>query len=613
MTTSKNVFLALVFSLAFSLTAFAQAASTAPNTGNGPTVKGTGMQKLDITGAPKLQFFKPLPVQVKPADATPTSPTPDVKTPATPADTNTTNAVPTTPGTNGPAPAAAPAATTVAPGTSPDITPQQVEDFLEKHGMDADKAKAASNPTPAMLDEEFMNIWTFIGQKYYNGDKLASWQVWPAKYKGQLQTRDDLDKAVATMLASLNDRWTTFTSIETMLRGQALAKTGLLYLGIGLAQNDNGTFRVEALEYNSPAWNSNMVRPGDIVKSVTTTDGSNAKAVATSHNLAGMTKEDASKLLMGKQGDKVTLVISHDGKDDSVDMAFDETPDEQIEVGMLPNHIGYVRLPSFGTSEDEANALGNGFLQALAQLDAKAGGHLNGIVLDLRANHGGAVDLAKKIARIFIDHGTFLQTQERDGGTDKFEKDVFRSPMPYEYQGAPKAIVDLFARLHTVPMAVLVDGSSASSAEILTGTLKDNQRAIVIGTQTFGKAVAFVRIPMTTGMLQVTTMHYLTPNGYDLANKGIHPDIVLDRSRGAGGVDEQLVMAAQVLLTASNNLTGQPDPSAQTQQGDDDAFGGESLLLMGLGLGLMLLAIVLTVRHTKLRKERDEQEKKDRK
>jgi len=69
-------------------------------------------------------------------------------------------------------------------------------------------------------------------------------------------------------------------------------------------------------------------------------------------------------------------------------------------------------------------------------------------------------------------------------------------------------------------------------------------------------------------------------------------------------------MAAQVLLTASSNLNGQPDPNAQTQ-GDDDAFGGESILLMGLGLGLMLLAIVLTVRHTKLRKERDEQEKKD--
>jgi carboxyl-terminal processing protease len=599
MNTSKNVFLSLVFSLAFSLTAFAQPATTSATTASAPAVKGPGIQKLDLTGAPTLQFFKPLPAQVKPADAAPTK-TPDVKTPASPADTNTTNAVPT----NGPATVPA-----VVPGTSPDITPQQVEEFLEKHGMDADKAKAASAPTPAMLDEDFMNIWTFIGQKYYNGDKLANWQIWPAKYQGKLNTRADLDKAVATMLASLNDRWTTFTSIEAMLNAQAQAKTALLYLGIGLAKNDNGTFRVEVLDYDSPAWNSNMVRPGDIIKSVTTSD---AKGVATSHALTGMTKEEASELIMGKKGDKVTLVVSHDGQDDSVDMAFDETPAEQIEVGMLPNQIGYVRLPSFGTSEDEANALGNSFLQALAKLDGAAHGHLNGIVLDLRANHGGLVDLAKNIARIFIDHGTFLQTQERDGGTDKFEKDVFRSPMPYEYVGAPKQLVALLARLHTVPMAVLVDGSSASSAEILTGTLKDNQRAIVIGTQTFGKAVAFVRIPLSTGMLQVTTMHYLTPNGYDLANKGIHPDIVLDRSRGANAVDEQLVMAAQVLLTASNNLSGQPDPSAQTQ-GDDDAFGGESLLGWGLGLGLMLLTIVLTIRHNTLRKRRDEQEKNDRK
>jgi carboxyl-terminal processing protease len=498
----------------------------------------------------------------------------------------------------------------VTPGTSPDITPAQVEEFLTKHGMDADKAKAAANPTPAMLEEEFLNIWTFIGQKYYNGDKLSTWQVWPAKYHGKLNSREDLSKAVATMLASLGDRWTTYTSIEDMLHAQAQSKTGLEYLGIGLAQNDDGSFRVEAMEYNSPAWNSNMVRPGDIVKTVITVDD---KGVKTAHDLAGMTKADASKLLMGKQGDKVTLVIAHEKAVDNVDLAFDETPAEQIEVGMLPNKIGYVRLPSFGTSEDEANALGNGFLQALAKLDGAAGGHLNGLVLDLRANHGGAVDLAKKIARIFIDHGTFLQTQEREGGTDKFEKDVFRSTMPYEYVGAPKEVVALFNRLHTIPMAVLVDGSSASSAEILTGTLKDNKRAIVIGTQTFGKAVAFVRIPLSTGMLQVTTMHYLTPNGYDLANKGITPDIVLDRSRGANGVDEQLVMATQVLLDASSNLTGQPDSTAVQTQSDDDAFGSESLLSMGLGLGLMLLTIVLVVRHHKLRKERDEQEKNDRK
>jgi hypothetical protein len=134
---------------------------------------------------------------------------------------------------------------------------------------------------------------------------------------------------------------------------------------------------------------------------------------------------------------------------------------------------------------------------------------------------------------------------------------------------------------------------------------------MVIGTQTFGKAVAFVRTPLSIGMLQVTSMHYLTPNGYDLANKGIHPDVVLERSRGAHAVDEQLAMAAQVILAASTNLT-QPDANTLTQGGDDDS-GGENLLVIGLGLGLMLLIVVLTHRHFKLRRARDEQEKKDRK
>ncbi|MBS1992221.1 MAG: hypothetical protein JSS83_16980 [Cyanobacteria bacterium SZAS LIN-3] len=584
--------------MAFSLTAFAQAAPSHAEVA--AQAKDTGLQKLDLTGAPKLQFYKSLPGS-KPADVAPTN-TPSKTDPTAPSTTQSA------PGTNAPADTTAP--TILTPGTSPDITPDQVEKFLESHGMDAATAQKASNPTPEMLDAEFMNIWGFIAQKYYNGDKLKGWEVWPARYKGKLKTRDDLDKAVTAMFASLGDRWTTFTSIESMLRAMNSAKANLEYLGVGLARNANGTFRVEAMEYASPAWNSNMFRPGDIVKSVQTVDATTGKV--TNHDLTGMSKEDASALLMGKKGDKVIVVVNHDGKDESVALAFDETPAEQIEVGMLPNNIGYVRLPSFGTSADEANALGNNFLRALAMLDAQAHGNLKGLVLDLRANHGGAVDLAKKIARIFLDHGTFLKTQEREGGTDKFEEDVFRSPMAYEYVGAPKELVDLFTRLRTVPMTVLVDGSSASSAEILTGTLKDNHRAVVIGTQTFGKAVAFVRIPMGTGMLQVTTMHYLTPNGYDLANKGITPDIVQERTRGdvSTHTDEQLVTAVQVLITASNSLT-QPDPTAQTQ-GEDDLFGGESLLLVGLGLGVILLAVVLTHLHFKYRKERDEQEKADR-
>ena len=514
MNLSKNIFLAAVFALSCSLTSMAQA-DPVSHSGNGTLagIKDSGIEKLDITGAPKLQFFKSQPA-VKPADAAPAVQTPSTTNTAAPNAPTTKPSTPTAPADTTPA---------TAPGTSPDITPQQIEKFLESVGMTEDKAKAASNPTPADLDKEFVTIWSFVGEKYYNGDKLANWQIWPAKYLGKLNSREDLNKAVVTMLASLDDRWTVFTSIEDMLLSQSKGGADQQYLGIGLAKNDDGTFRVEAMEYKSPAWNTNMVRPGDVVKAVITTD---AKGVATTHSLAGLKKEDASAYLVGKTGDKVTLVIAHDGTEDKVDMAFAPTPPEKIEVGMLPNRIGYIRLPSFGTSPDEANALGNSFLEALAELDAHAGNHLTGIVLDLRANHGGVVDLAKNIARLFIDHGTFLQTQERDGGTDKFEKDVFRAPMPYEYVGMPKEIVGLFARLKTVPITILVDGSSASSAEILTGTMKDNQRAVVIGTQTFGKAVAFVRIPTSNGMLQVTTMHYLTPNGYDLANKGIHPDIV---------------------------------------------------------------------------------------
>jgi C-terminal processing protease CtpA/Prc len=124
-----------------------------------------------------------------------------------------------------------------------------------------------------------------------------------------------------------------------------------------------------------------------------------------------------------------------------------------------------------------------------------------------------------------------------------------------------------------VPLTVLVNGSSASSSEILTGTLKDNKRAIIIGTQTFGKAVAYTGEQIKPlGELQITVMHYLTPSGYDLANKGIEPDLVIDRSRG-GSIDEQLAAAVTVINQMANAKFSGPAGTPPAHNGDDD-FGG---------------------------------------
>jgi carboxyl-terminal processing protease len=130
-------------------------------------------------------------------------------------------------------------------------------------------------------------------------------------------------------------------------------------------------------------------------------------------------------------------------------------------------------------------------------------------VLDLRGNPGGLLNASIEIARMWLDDGHIVKTVDRKGSSS-------------QTQANRTAITKL-------PLAVLVDGNSASASEILTGALKDNKRAVVVGSQTFGKALVQSVHELNDGSgLAVTIAHYYTPNGTDINHKGIAPDIKLD-------------------------------------------------------------------------------------
>lgn len=608
------------------------------------SVTGTAdsLSQSDLRGAPvntkpaedNAKLYRKLPtgapVQVAPMDLTQpgkpavdpkaapsvdpkATPTVDPKAPATAPDTTQTPApggggTNTAPGTTTVSPTA-PSPGVLTPGGMP--TQEDIQKMIKmRQEMLRDPAK---QPSPEVLEKIYRSVWTQIGAKYYDQGKLKDWHLWADKYKGKLKTGEDLQNAIKAMVASVGDRWTKFTTVDEMFTSMERSANGIVHLGVGLARQTDGSYKIEMILYGTPAWEGNRLRTGDVVKSIViNSTGSDGKATSTTTALAGLTKDQADALTFAKKGSEAVLTIVHDGIEEQVKVAFGEAPEAEIDVRMLPGNIGYIRLPSFGSSPEDMETLSQGMVEALFALDQNANGGMRGLVLDLRNNGGGIVDVAQNIASLFIREGIFLKTHESNGRFSEDKTTYINRPLPYNYVGMPPEIAGIVERLLEVPLTVLVNGSSASSSEILTGTLKDNKRAIIIGTQTFGKAVAYTDQPIKPlGELQITVMHYLTPSGYDLANKGIEPDLVIDRSRG-GAIDEQLAAAVTVINQIANAKFSGPAGTPQAHNGSED-FGGTSVLMIGIGLGAGLVGLFLVRLHGRKRRERDQLEKEDRK
>jgi carboxyl-terminal processing protease len=154
---------------------------------------------------------------------------------------------------------------------------------------------------------------------------------------------------------------------------------------------------------------------------------------------------------------------------------------------------------------------------------------VNAYVLDLRGNPGGLLQASIEIARMWIDSGAIVRTVDRKGGKQEFSAN--------------------HTSLTPLPLAVLVDGNSASASEILSGALKDSKRAKVVGSQTFGKAVVQSVHPLSDGSgLAVTISRYYPPSGADINNKGITPDIKVDLT-----TDQEKRLASEPNLLGTNN------------------------------------------------------------
>lgn len=243
-----------------------------------------------------------------------------------------------------------------------------------------------------------------------------------------------------------------------------------------------------------------------------------------------MALEYAVSLMKGKKG--TTVVLGIERTENGVTRAFDVSivrdtiviPRTSCE--MLEGDIGYVHLASFfgeNTAEEMMEEI-----RSLLDLN------MRGLILDLRLNPGGSVDLAVQVATKFLPAGTPVVHMVDKGGHR------------VTYSAGPGEKVD-------VPMVVLVNEASASSSEIVAGALKDMGRATIVGVKTFGKGSVQTVYPLSDGSaISVTTHKYLTAGEHSIDKKGIEPDVVMklpEESEGSEGsvADAQLEAAVKIL------------------------------------------------------------------
>lgn len=244
--------------------------------------------------------------------------------------------------------------------------------------------------------------------------------------------------------------------------------------------------------------------------------------------IQGMDLKKVTSELRGKQGSEIIIGIARAGQSERIEFTLvrELAPKSSVRSQMLEQGIGYIRIAVFQEETSEE------FKSAINQLQSE--GPLQGLVLDLRNNPGGLMPISVEVADAVIDQGLLLYTEGRLPDANK---------QYYATYG------DL---TNGAPIAVLINGGSASASEIVAGALQDQERATIIGTQSFGKGSVQSVMPLGDGRaIKLTTAHYLTPNGRFIHGQGIEPDIVVEATKPQAGTNDNQITQAVLRLKQS--------------------------------------------------------------
>lgn len=331
--------------------------------------------------------------------------------------------------------------------------------------------------------EIYHRAWQLVKDNYYDANMSGkNWGDLEHKYDGQIHTNADAFRYIKAMLETLNDPYTRFLDPRAFQDENDAIDARIVGIGVNLQQKDQRLVVTRTIE-GGPAETAGMRAKDEIVE----IDGTNA---------VGITPEQAAEKIRGKAGTPVTISVKRLDDTKKFNIVRQEIAIHAVSTKFLEGgKIGQITLSTF-ISNDASKE----FRAALAKT-----ANCEGLIVDLRDNPGGLLSNALEIADMLLEKGTIVSTISRHG------------------RHADVASGDPVTRQ---PIVVLVDEESASASEILAGALKDNGRAAIVGTRTYGKGLVqeINRLPGGAA-IHITVSRYLTPDGSDINKIGVKPTI----------------------------------------------------------------------------------------
>jgi carboxyl-terminal processing protease len=327
-------------------------------------------------------------------------------------------------------------------------------------------------------------------------------------YVEPVEDKKLITSAINGMLSGL-DPHSAYLDAEAFKELQVGTQGEFGGLGIEVGMEDGFVKVVSPIE-DTPAYKAG-VKAGDLVIKLDDTP------------VKGMTLNDAVKRMRGKPGTDITLTIVRKGETKPLTITITRAviKIKSVKYKLVEPDFGYVRITQFQEHS------GENLVAALKDMDHQNKGPLKGLILDLRNDPGGLLNTAVSVAGTFLKPGELVVYT--DGRTEDAKMRLTNSRENYLRMGESDYLKDLPAWVKTVPMVVLVNGGSASASEIVAGALQDHKRALIVGTQSFGKGSVQTILPLNNGTaIKLTTALYYTPNGRSIQAKGITPDIVVE-------------------------------------------------------------------------------------
>lgn len=339
-----------------------------------------------------------------------------------------------------------------------------------------------TQPQPSSKDQLYKNMELF-GEvfervRHNHAEEVSDQKLIEAAINGMLQSLD--------AHSGYHDPQ-AFKDMRAQTKGE--------FGGLGLEVTmDNGLVKIVSPIDDTPAFKAG-IQPGDLITHLD------------KQPVAGLTLNEAVEKMRGTPGTNITLTVRR-GNQEPFDVALTrDTIKIRSVKSSIEDGIGLIRITTF-------NEQTNTMLQDAIAKIKEANPKVRGIVLDLRNNPGGLLDQAIDVTDMFLDRGEIVSTRGRD------PKDIQR------YDAKAGDLTD------NLPIVVLINSGSASASEIVAGALQDHKRAVVLGTQSFGKGSVQTIIPLDNeGAIRLTTARYYTPSGKSIQAVGIKPDIIVEQAK----------------------------------------------------------------------------------